>query len=143
MYKRQLKNHRLVFYPSVKEFIDLLHSRDIPIAIVSGGRSERIRSSAPSVFLDKFKTIITAESTKRGKPFPDPYLEGARLLGFEAEDCIVVENAPLGIRSAKAAGAYCIAIASTVRRVKLREADEIVDVFQDLRDLISIRQFLT
>lgn len=138
-----LKKSKTIFYPFVEEFIDLLHSRDIPMAIVSGGRYERIRYSTPPAFLEKFKALITAESTKRGKPHPDPYLEGARLLGLEAEDCIVVENAPLGIQSAKAAGACCLAVASTVERAKLQEADEIVDAFQDLCGLTSIRPFLT
>lgn len=138
-----LKNNKTVFYPFVEEFIDLLHSRNIPIAVVSGGRYERIRSSTPPAFLEKFRALITAESTQRGKPFPDPYLEGARLLGLEPEDCIVVENAPLGIKSAKAAGAYCLAVASTVERAKLQEADEIVDVFKDLCDLNSVRSLLT
>ncbi|KAJ3554410.1 hypothetical protein NM688_g3129 [Phlebia brevispora] len=48
--------------------------------------------------------FVTAEDVKRGKPAPDPYLLGAKLLGIEPAKCLVIEDAPTGIRSGTAAG---------------------------------------
>ena len=47
--------------------------------------------------------MVTAESVN-GKPHPEPYLKGAELLGFKPAECLVIEDAPAGIRSAHAGG---------------------------------------
>ena len=52
---------------------------------------------------------VTAHDVVHGKPAPEPYLKGASKAGADARDCIVVENAPLGVRAGKAAGAFTIA----------------------------------
>lgn len=54
--------------------------------------------------------MVTAFDVKRGKPFPDPYLKGLEIGGISADEAVVVENAPLGIRSARAAGIDTIAV---------------------------------
>ena len=93
-------------------------------------------------FLERFQAIVTGEDTTVGKPSPEPYLRGAEKLGVRPEACIVVENAPIGIESAKRAGAYCIALCTTVSREALRQADEIVDSFEALREVPLITQLL-
>ena len=57
--------------------------------------------------------LITSSDITNGKPHPEPYLKAATLLGFDASDCIVLEDAPAGIRSGKAAGARVIAFKTT------------------------------
>jgi sugar-phosphatase len=59
------------------------------------------------------RVMVTAEDVCKGKPDPEPYLTGARLLGIKATDCLVVEDAPAGIQAAHAGGMKVIAIAST------------------------------
>lgn len=54
--------------------------------------------------------MVTSFDVQRGKPFPDPYLKGLEIGGISADDAVVVENAPLGIRSARAAGIDTIAV---------------------------------
>lgn len=54
--------------------------------------------------------MVTAFEVTRGKPYPDPYLKGLKLAGVPASDAVVVENAPLGIRSAVLAGIDTIAV---------------------------------
>ena len=54
--------------------------------------------------------MVTAFEVKRGKPYPDPYLKGLAIAGVKASDAVVVENAPLGIRAAVAAGIDTIAV---------------------------------
>jgi sugar-phosphatase len=66
--------------------------------------------------------MITSSDVKIGKPDPEPYLKAAAKLGFAASDCIVVEDAPAGIRAGKAAGARVIAFLTTMPRHELEEA---------------------
>ncbi len=68
------------------------------------------------------KAMITASDVKIGKPDPEPYLEAAAGLGFAASDCIVVEDAPAGVRAGKAAGARVIAFLTTMIRRSLEDA---------------------
>ena len=73
----------------------------------------------PSVF-------ITAEDVRRGKPDPEGYLAAARRLGTDPSRCIVLEDAPAGIRAARAAGMRVVAVATTHQPPALSEADAIV-----------------
>lgn len=137
-----LKNHRFSFYPGAEELVDLLHSRKIPLAIVTTGLRTRLDHSVPRSFLEKFNALVTGEDTKEGKPSPAPYLKGAEKLGVSPKDCLVVENAPLGIESAKRAGTYCIAVCNTMGREYLREADEIIVSLQDLPKVLKVTELL-
>ena len=65
---------------------------------------------------------MTADDIRHGKPNPEPYLKGAEILGFPATNCLVVEDAPAGIRAGKAAGARVIALRTTASDPELREA---------------------
>ena len=104
------------------------------MAIVTASHLDQLRSSVPKLFLDQFNALITGDLVVRCKPDPEPYLRGAASLGLFPEQCIAVENAPLGVKSARRANIYCIALCSTMNRKDLAEADEIVDQFEDLRD---------
>lgn len=128
-----MKNHTFKFYPGVGRIINTLVANNVLLAIVTGGLYNRLNSTLPSNFLKKFNTVITGEQTKRGKPYPDPYLKAAQILSVDIKNCIVVENAPLGIRSAKQAGAYCIAVSSTMKKEFLLEADEVIPKISDLK----------
>ena len=66
--------------------------------------------------------FITSSDIKNGKPHPDPYLTAAAMLGFPANDCVVVEDVPAGIKSGRAAGARVIAFQTTLEPAELREA---------------------
>jgi len=68
------------------------------------------------------KHFVTASDIRRGKPDPEPYLMGAERLGLEARDCVVVEDAPAGVRSGRAAGARVIALRTTETDEVLRDA---------------------
>jgi mannitol-1-/sugar-/sorbitol-6-phosphatase len=85
--------------------------------------------------------LITANDITKGKPHPEPYLKGAKLLGVAAEDCIVIEDAPAGIRAGKAAGARVLALQTTERVMLLQEAgaDWIVENCGSVRLVDSTR----
>ncbi len=140
--KYYLKNHSLVFYPKVEELIDLLKRSKCLLALVSASPGEKLRRTIPAEFLKKFGRVVSEEDSKNGKPSPAPYLNAAKSLGISSKECIVVENAPLGIKSAKKAGMHCIAICSTLDKSFLSEADEIIDKFEDLEKLEMITSLL-
>lgn len=68
------------------------------------------------------KHLVSADDVLDGKPSPEPYLKGAALLGFAPQDCIVVEDAPAGISSARTAGMQVIAIPTTYPASELARA---------------------
>jgi sugar-phosphatase len=59
------------------------------------------------------KQLVTSGDVQRFKPDPDPYLKGAELLGLPPADCVVVEDAPAGIRAGRAAGSRVLALRTT------------------------------
>lgn len=68
------------------------------------------------------KRLVTANDLQRGKPFPDPYLKGAEILGIAPADCVVAEDAVSGIRSGKTAGARVLALRTTSADAELLSA---------------------
>jgi sugar-phosphatase len=73
--------------------------------------------------------LVTSDDVMNGKPHPEPYLKGAQGLGFRAEECLVIEDAPAGIQSARAAGMQVIGMASTYQTEELGKADVVVQRF--------------
>ncbi len=103
--------------------IDLLNS--LPAdrwAIVTSctRRLAMVRSAAAGLPLPQH--FVTSSDITHGKPHPEPYAKGASLLGFAAADCVVVEDAPAGVESGKAAGARVIALRTTTTDDALRAA---------------------
>jgi len=70
--------------------------------------------------------LVTADDVKHGKPDPEPYRKGAEQLKVNPAECVAVEDAPAGIRSAHGAGMRVISLPSTYPVDDLKEADAIV-----------------
>jgi mannitol-1-/sugar-/sorbitol-6-phosphatase len=83
------------------------------------------------------RAMITADDVANGKPHPEPYVKGAKLLGANPAECLVIEDAPAGIRSAHAAGMKVVGFASTYSREKLSEANAVVSSFAQLSVLVE------
>ena len=77
--------------------------------------------------------MITADDVIHGKPSPEPFLKGAALLGFAAEDCLVFEDSPAGIASARSAGMKAIALQTTYPADQLRAANAIIGSLADVK----------
>jgi len=85
--------------------------------------------------LDKFNVIVTCEDVTRGKPDPEPYQKGLRLLGVEAGNVLVIENNPSGVTSAKGAG--CIVVAypnGFTRAMDFSHADAVVGSLREINE---------
>jgi beta-phosphoglucomutase len=96
------------------------------LGLVSGTPAPEIQKILPRRIRDAFDVIVAGNNVRHGKPSPEPYLRAARSLGVRPDECIVVENAPLGIQSARRAGMYCIAITTSLPKEYLKGADLIV-----------------
>lgn len=98
--------------PNVDKVLQLIqqYNKDIFLVTGSGQKSllNKLEHSFPSVF-QKDK-MVTAYDVKKGKPDPEPYLMALQKGGLSAEQAIVIENAPLGVKSAVAAGIFTIAV---------------------------------
>ena len=66
--------------------------------------------------------LIAAEDVTRGKPDPEPYVRGAEILGRDVRQCVVVEDAPSGVKAGLAAGARVLAVTGTHTPEQLHEA---------------------
>lgn len=123
------RNNRFKFYKEIPELIGILEGRKL--AIVSASPRKKLEETAGD-FIKKFNVVISAEDTIYGKPNPHPYLAAIDKLKLNPGNCVVVENAPLGIKSAKAAGIYCLALTTTLEDKYLREADIIFNSHKEL-----------
>jgi len=83
--------------------------------------------------------MVTSSDISNGKPHPEPYLKGAEALGYVAADCVAFEDAPAGVRSAKAAGARVVALRTTTGDDELlgAGADWIVDDFTGVSAVVD------
>ena len=89
-----------------------LRSAGIKRVLVTGSGQhsllDRLNADYPGIFSEDLK--VTALDVKRGKPDPEPYLMGLEKAGVKAENAIVIENAPLGVRAGVAAGIFTIGV---------------------------------
>jgi sugar-phosphatase len=110
----------VVLLPGAQELLSILPAERWTIATSCTRPLAEVRLRAAGLPIPK--TMITSSDVKIGKPDPEPYLKAAANLGFAASDCIVVEDAPAGIRAGKAAGARVIAFLTTMPRRDLEDA---------------------
>jgi len=79
------------------------------------------------------RNMVTSENVVQGKPFAEPYLKGAALLGFAPEDCVVVEDAPAGIDAGRKAGMRVVALQTTYPAAELQAATVIARSLAQVR----------
>ena len=98
--------------PGAFELLQKIKAQGLKILIVTGSGQhsllDRLNHHFPDIFCREL--MVTAFDVKYGKPHPEPYLMGMQKGDLRPEECVVVENAPLGVRAAKAAGIYTIAV---------------------------------
>lgn len=81
----------------------------------------RLDDDFPGIFPAERR--VTALDVERGKPFPDPFLKGAAIAGVSPAECVVIENAPLGVQAARAAGCFTVAVQTgPVPRAELEQS---------------------
>ena len=98
--------------PGVKELLNKVRARGLVRVIVTGSGQLSLLDNLNRHFPGQFtrELMVTAFDVTRGKPYPEPYLMGLKKAGITADQAIVVENAPLGVQAARAAGIFTIAV---------------------------------
>jgi beta-phosphoglucomutase len=132
-YYRSIVNVR--HYPGAFAVIDEIKARGYKVALVTACALKNMQHSLNKSQQAHFDFILTGDEIPRAKPFPDPYLTAARQLRLEPSQCLVVENAPLGIEAARNAGMYCVALETTLGKEYLLSADCILQNIGELLDL--------
>jgi HAD superfamily hydrolase (TIGR01509 family) len=121
--------------PGVPGLAAELKKQNYALGLVSGTPVRDIRRLIPARLLKIFDCVIGGDSVARGKPAPDPYLSCAAGLRLKPAECLVIENAPLGIAAAKSAGCRCLAVTTSLPEAYLRGADRIC-ALKDLRAVL-------
>ncbi|MFA5986758.1 MAG: HAD family phosphatase [Parcubacteria group bacterium] len=135
IYPQLFEKHKKAFEGVVELIRDL--SQKYTIALASSASRDEVILITKEFDVEKyFSVMISANDVVNGKPHPEPYLKTAELLHVSPVSCAVIEDSPSGVRAAKSAGCYCIAITTTHTKEDLREADVIVGSFADIDDVL-------
>ena len=110
----------------VMKVLRSLKNKGFALALVTSTSKQNLDHIVSTDQQSVFDTILWASSVTHSKPHPEPYLLAAKQLNLAPDHCLVVENAVFGIRSARAAGAWCVAVASTLPVKYLQEAHLVI-----------------
>jgi beta-phosphoglucomutase len=128
----------LVRTAGLLKFLDVLKADDIRMAVVSSANRLSVDATLKQLEIyDYFDITISADDVTEKKPSPEPYLLCLKNLGLGAEDCIVFEDSPAGVKSAKAAGMRCVALLSYFKKQALKNADFFINSFEDINELVK------
>lgn len=125
-----LETEPLPAAPGVLELVDAArHRDDAKLAIATSGQKAKQFPviEGTGLKLEWFDVVITGDVISKKKPDPQIYLLAAEGLGLPPGRCVVFEDAPVGVKAAKAAGASCVAVTSSANPTELAGADLIVD----------------
>lgn len=103
----------VVALPGAQQLLALVPPSQIAVVTSSTRRLAEVRLRATNLW-PHVTHLITASDIQRGKPDPEPYLKGAAALHLDPQLCVVIEDAPFGIRAGKAAGARVLGVRTTV-----------------------------
>ncbi len=130
---RQLISQNIRPFPGVLKLITSLKEHKFKIAIASSAPMENIQLITQSLKIHNcFDAIVSGWETTKGKPDPQIFLLAAQKLGVKAKDCIVIEDAVVGVAASKRAKICCIAVTNTNPEESLREADLIIDTLEEI-----------
>jgi beta-phosphoglucomutase family hydrolase len=128
--------YRKIYKPFIKpvvgliQLLQILKQKKIPMAIATSGIQPNIDFMFENVPIKEyFSEVVNSSHISKGKPDPEIYLKVASLLKVEPKNCLVFEDAVVGINAAKAAGMKVIAVATTQPKAELADADKIIDDF--------------
>ena len=98
--------------PGAQELLTKVRDEGLTIVVVTGSGQDSLLQRLEHGYHGFFRRelVVCSHDTKRGKPAPDPYLMGLKKAGVAASEAVVIENAPLGVQAAVAAGIFTVAV---------------------------------
>ena len=140
IYKRKRDAFGRIFevklMPGIYELLTGLRKNGHRLALVTGSCLEAAKAVLQNGIEDMFDVVVAGEMVANGKPDPEPYLKAVSMLGVAKENCLVIENAPAGITSAKRAGLTCYAVATSLPKTYLKEADIVFNNIEEVSDCL-------
>jgi len=124
-------------YPYAIDILEIVHLKNLKTGLVTGSLRRSVDFILPAEIVKYFDVIVTVDDISNGKPHPEPYLKAMKELDSGPEETLVIENAPLGIISAKEAGADCYALETTLDSCHLEEADMIFRSHEQLLNYLK------
>jgi HAD superfamily hydrolase (TIGR01509 family) len=121
------------------ELLEKLAADEVPYCVASSGSHERIRVGHRKTGLDRWfdeGRVFSSQDVGRGKPAPDLFLYAAERMGVAPERCVVVEDSPLGVRAANAAGMDVYGFTAMTPAAKLTGATQLFSELGELADLL-------
>jgi beta-phosphoglucomutase family hydrolase len=134
-YQQEYKPH-LQLIPGLQQFLEKAHAMNIPMAIGSAAIMFNIDFVLDNLNIRKyFKTIVSADDVTISKPHPETYLKCAQLLGVDAANCLVFEDAPKGVEAAKNAGMPSVVLTTMHEKEEFAEYNNIIRYTKDYTQL--------
>jgi len=131
----------LVAIEGIPELLQILKHMGIPRGVASSSSHELIEMVLERINIKNyFDSIISGEDVKNGKPAPDIYLKAAKAFNLPPENCIAIEDSPMGILSAKNAGMTCIAYRNPSTHGQVfTHADYVIDKYSEVSSIVKGR----
>jgi len=129
------RESEIALLPGVEAAVRSFEKQGLALAITTSAVRESIEILLERVgLLDAFPLIVDGSEVEHPKPHPGPYLLTARRLGVSPHQCIVLEDSGIGVRAAKAAGTYCVAVRNPNAKTRqdLDAADLVLESLEDL-----------
>lgn len=131
------KNFKRFIFKGAYDLLLCLKKRRYILGLVTGTPLNEVEKILPLRIRKLFDSIVAGDQVKKGKPHPEPYLKIARVLRIRPADCVVIENAPFGVESAKKAGMFCIALTTGLPKPYLKDADVVAEKLQDIPGIVD------
>jgi len=125
---------QLEAFPGAVELVKQCREAGLKTAVASSADLVKIRANLNKIGLpiETWETITSSEDVVKKKPAPDIFLAAARKLRVGARQCVVIEDAVVGVEAARAAGMRCVAVAHTFLAEKLAGADVLREKIADV-----------
>jgi beta-phosphoglucomutase len=133
---RDIAAGALQLIAGARDFVARARGAGLRLAVCTASTVPNMRLAFERHGVDRWvETVVSPADGLRGKPHPDIFLEAARRLGVAAEDCLVFEDAPLGVEAARRGGMQAVALTTTLPAQAFAGYDNIVAVAPDFSGL--------